>query len=116
MSAITKTQEPSAALFKRRVERWAVKIGVRPDRVYIQAMRNKWASCSTAGRIYFSTDILKQNSAFQDSVIAHELLHLLIPNHGALFTSFLNAYLPRSRQSSAKVRLPCSGASARNSI
>lgn len=107
MSATAKTQKPPAALFKQRVDRWAAKIGVKPDRVYIQAMRNKWASCSTAGRVYFSADILKQSPAFQDSVIAHELLHLLIPNHGALFKSFLNAFLPRSEVATSR-RLACS--------
>ena len=107
MNAPAKTQRPPAARFKRRVERWAAKIGVKPERISIQGMRNKWASCSTAGRVYFSTDILKQSPAFQDSVIAHELLHLLIPNHGALFKSFLNAYLPHPRAATSR-QLACS--------
>lgn len=106
MNAPARIQRPSAARFKRRVERWAAKIGVKPDRVYIQAMRNKWASCSTTGRVYFSADLLSEPAAFQDSVVAHELLHLLIPNHGALFKSFLNAYVPRARKA-ARRRLAC---------
>jgi predicted metal-dependent hydrolase len=93
--------------FKRRVEHWATKIGVRPKRIYVQAMRNKWASCSTAGRVYFSSALLSEPADFQNSVIAHELLHLLIPNHGALFKSFLNAYLPRTKNIAEK-RLACS--------
>ncbi|MBI4371434.1 MAG: M48 family metallopeptidase [Elusimicrobia bacterium] len=94
-------------LFKQRVGRWATKIGVQPKRVYVQAMRNKWASCSTAGRVYFSADLLSQPVSFQDQVIAHELLHLLIPNHGALFKSFMNAYLPQSHATRAK-HIACS--------
>jgi len=31
---------------------------------------------------------------FQDYVIVHELLHLQVPNHGKLFKSLMNAYLP----------------------
>lgn len=88
---------PEAELLKRRVQHWAEKIGVRPKRIYVQAMRNKWASCSTAGRVYFSADLLKQNRNFQDTVIAHELLHLMVPNHGALFKSLLGAYVGRGR-------------------
>lgn len=87
--------------FRRRVNRWAAKIGVRPRRIYVQAMRKKWASCSTAGTVYFSKDLLLEPAAFQDRVIAHELLHLVIPNHGALFNSFMDAYLPET-----KLRLP----------
>ena len=107
MNPSTKAGAVPAARFKRRVERWAAKIGVRPERVYVQAMRNKWASCSTAGRVYFSADLLGQPTDFQESVIAHELLHLMIPNHGALFKSFLDAYVPRGGKA-AGGRLPCS--------
>lgn len=95
-------------LFKRRVNRWAAKIGVQPKRVYVQAMRNKWASCSTAGRVYFSADLLSEPAAFQDRVIAHELLHLIVPNHGALFKSFMDAYLPNSYRGSPRGTVSCS--------
>ena len=52
------------------------------------------ASCSTAGRVSFSSDLLTEDLAFQDLVIVHELLHLQVPNHGRLFQSLLRAYLP----------------------
>lgn len=97
MTRTAKTKPVPTPLFKQRVDRWAAKIGVQPKRIYVQAMRNKWASCSTAGRVYFSADLLSEPVSFQDRVIAHELLHLLIPNHGALFKSFMNAYLPQGR-------------------
>ena len=57
-------------------------------------MTRKWASCSTSGRIYLSKDLLRESRAFREIVIAHELLHLYIPNHGKLFKSLMNAYLP----------------------
>lgn len=83
--------------FKRRVTRWAEKIGIQPERVYLQGMRNKWASCSTAGRLYFSEDLLARPGRFQDRVIVHELLHLIVPNHGALFKSLYLAHLPPNK-------------------
>jgi len=57
-------------------------------------MRRKWASCSTAGTVTFSSDLLRESADFQDVVIVHELLHLLVPNHGRVFRSLMNAYLP----------------------
>ncbi len=96
---MTKTvcaKSKSISFFKRRVNRWAAKIGVKPERVYVQAMRNKWASCSSGGRVYFSASLLSKPVSFQDEVIAHELLHLLIPNHGALFKSFLDAFIHKN--------------------
>ena len=79
---------------KADVERWAGVLGVRPVRVRVQRMTQKWASCSTAGRVCLSSDLLREERAFRDVVIVHELLHLMVPNHGKLFQSLLRSYLP----------------------
>jgi predicted metal-dependent hydrolase len=84
----------AARAFKERVCAWAVKVRVNPNQVRLQAMKRKWASCSTEGRVTFSLDLLEEASSFQDYVIVHELIHLKVPNHGKLFTSLLSAYLP----------------------
>ena len=57
-------------------------------------MTTKWASCSSAGRLCFSRDLLREDGAFQEAVIVHELLHLRVPNHGKLFKSLMTAYVP----------------------
>ena len=76
------------------IEGWAAKIGVKPEAVYVQRMRRKWASCSAAGRLYFASDLAGEPRPFREVVIVHELLHLRIQNHGKLFKSFLNAFVP----------------------
>lgn len=83
------------AAFKGNVQWWASIIGAQPERVQIQRMTKKWASCSTSGQICFSADLLREDSAFQEVVIVHELLHLRVPNHGKLFKSLMHAYLPQ---------------------
>ena len=80
--------------FKSEVARWAVIIKVKPAQIRIQRMTKKWASCSSKGRVCFSADLLQEPRMFQDYVIVHELLHLQVPNHGKLFKSLMNAYLP----------------------
>jgi hypothetical protein len=82
------------AAFKAEVHKWALKIGVQPKRVQVQSMRKKWASCSRAGRLCFSKDLFEEDAAFRVVVIVHELLHLQVPNHGKLFKSLMNAYVP----------------------
>src|SRR5579884_636815 len=79
---------------REEIERWAAKIGVQPRRVQIQRMTTKWASCSTTGRLCFSTELLDESQKFRDVVIVHELLHLMVRNHGRLFKSLLTAYVP----------------------
>ena len=80
--------------FKSEVVRWTAIMKVKPAQIRIQRMTKKWASCSSKGRVCFSTDLLLESGAFQKYVIVHELLHLQVPNHGKLFKSMMNAYLP----------------------
>lgn len=76
-----------------RVIYWAGVLRVKPSQIRIQAMTRKWGSCSSSGCVTFSFDLVKRPIAFQDFVIAHELLHLRIRNHGKLFRSTLSAVL-----------------------
>jgi len=80
--------------FRARVQAWAEKIGVQPAEIHLRAMRRKWASCSSRGRLTFDTNLLACERGFGDFVIVHELLHLRVSNHGRLFKSLLSAYVP----------------------
>jgi predicted metal-dependent hydrolase len=82
---------------KHRVARWAIRLKVRPRLVRIQHMTRKWGSCSAAGTITLAADLNKKETGFQDFVIAHELLHLRVPNHGRLFKALMTAHVPNWR-------------------
>lgn len=91
---------------RRRTLAWAVRLRVNPRVIRIQAMRRKWGSCSAAGTITLSRDLLDEDPRFQDYVIAHELLHLRFPRHGRLFKALMAAHLPRWRSSGASAKRP----------
>ena len=57
-------------------------------------MTRKWGSCSTLGTVTLAADLADQHPGFQDFVIAHELLHLRVPNHGRLFKALMTAHVP----------------------
>src|SRR4029450_6769888 len=80
-------------LFKAEVQSWASRIGVQVRELHVRPMKGKWGSCSTAGPVSFSTDLLTQSPAFRAEVIVHELLHLKVPNHGRVFNALLKTYL-----------------------
>jgi predicted metal-dependent hydrolase len=99
----------SAKEFKEFARAWAEKIQVKPARIQVQRMTQKWASCSAGGVVTFSTDLLIEDRSFGEAVMVHELIHLKVPNHGPVFRSLLKAYLsdaavqaiePESRQRS----------------
>jgi len=83
-----------SAELKGHARAWAQRIGVKPSRIQVQAMKTKWASCSTSDAISLSTDLLLERRAFGEAVIVHELLHLKVRNHGPVFRSLLRAFLP----------------------
>jgi predicted metal-dependent hydrolase len=80
------------AAFRAEISAWAERMKVRPKEVHIRPMTRKWGSCSTAGRVSFSLDLLAEPYKIRKEVIVHELLHLKVPNHGRLFMALLKAY------------------------
>lgn len=73
---------------------WATKIGVQLRQVSVRDMSTKWASMSTAGRLTLNRELATMPKYLGEFVIVHELVHLLAPNHGKVFASFMSAYLP----------------------
>lgn len=86
-----------AQVFKTEVLRWAKRIGVEPREIRLRLMKNKWASCSSNGRLTFNSEILSQPATFRSEAVVHELLHLKVPNHGKLFKNLMRTYLAISK-------------------
>lgn len=86
--------EESRRSIRSRVDCWVHKLGVRPRIVRVQRMTRKWGSCSTSGIVTLAVDLADQEQGFQDFVIAHELLHLRVPNHGKLFKAMMTVHVP----------------------
>lgn len=95
--AESSTEPITVDIFKQEVRAWAVRIGVEPAEMHVRPMKQKWASCSSRGRVTFDVALLAQPAAFRDEVIVHELLHLKVPNHGPLFQSLTRAHLGEAR-------------------
>ena len=78
---------------KRAYSQWAEKLGIKVHALAVRPMRNKWASCSTAGNLNFNDELLALDREVADYVIVHELLHFFVPNHGKLWKSLMRAHL-----------------------
>lgn len=97
-----------AEVFKAEVRAWAQRLEAVPAEIHLVGMTRKWASCSPRGRVTFDTGLLCQPEEFRREVIVHELLHLRLPNHGALFRALLQAHLSASEdaRSSGLIQKP----------
>ena len=101
--------------FKNRVVEWAEKLGVKTHFLALRPMRNKWASCSTAGNLNFNDELLKMDRKIGDYVIVHELLHFSVPNHGKLWKSLMRAHLGDYTASEAALKAWAAAESASSS-
>ncbi len=76
------------------VREWATRLSVKVPRIHLRPMTSKWASLSAGRRLTLNTDLLSLPPDLGEFVIVHELVHLLAPNHGKVFKSFMYAYMP----------------------
>ena len=90
---------------KVSVKRWADRIGVDVPAIHLRTMSKKWASISTNGRLTLNTELLNLPETLTEFVIVHELVHLLVPNHGKLFKGYMSAYLPDWEQRQKRLKL-----------
>lgn len=75
--------------------RWQPDLGVRAERIFVQRMRTRWGSCNPKARtIRLNTDLAKKPHECLEYILVHELIHLLVPNHGAGFIDLMNRHLP----------------------
>jgi len=62
--------------------------------ITLKLLSHRWGSTTRAGRIAFNVDVIKLPPACLDYVIAHELVHLKIPNHSPAYWRMLGRVMP----------------------
>jgi predicted metal-dependent hydrolase len=78
------------------LDRWAILVGARPERIHIQRMKTKWGSCNPdKGSIRLNTELAKKPPECLDYILLHELVHLREPTHGAGFIQTMNRLMPQ---------------------
>ena len=66
-------------------------------RVHIRDQESCWGSCSDAGALSFNWRLVMAPPPVLDAIVAHELVHLRVPDHSERFWSALDARMPRHR-------------------
>lgn len=78
-------------------------VGIPYPQVTIRAMRTRWGSCSSKGRITLNVKLVKVPKSYIDYVIFHELCHLVEPNHSPRYYELLDRVLPDWRERREKL-------------
>lgn len=93
------------------VEKWCGKLGEAPVSFHVQRMKTMWGSCNTEKRLLlFNSDLARVPEACIEYIVVHELTHLRVRAHNALFGRLMDERLPdwpdRKRRLNEFVALP----------
>ena len=78
-----------------RVSRFASSLGVKFKNARIVDNKYRWGSCTVKDSVNFNWRLIKAPAFVIDYVIAHELAHLIEPNHTDRFWNVVRAQVPR---------------------
>ena len=90
--------EQARAYIPQRVAYYADLLGVRPGRITIRHQKTRWGSCSAKGNLSFNCLLLLTPAEVIDSVVVHEVCHLLEMNHSARFYEHVLSVFPEYRK------------------
>jgi predicted metal-dependent hydrolase len=74
---------------------WSAKLGVAAPTWGVKKMKTKWGSCSTRSqRIWLNLELVKKPAHCLEYVLAHEIAHLLVRDHGERFAALMDRVMP----------------------
>lgn len=90
--------------FQARVAHFADQIGVKYRRITIKGQKSRWGSCSRAKNLNFNWRLALAPLRVSDSVIIHELSHLIHLDHSARFYRLVEEHCPGHEKYSQYLR------------
>ena len=79
---------------EQRVSHFAPLVGAWPKKIDVKTYRARWGSCNHRGEVQFNWKLMMAPRAVVDSVVVHELCHLLHMHHGPEFWAQVKRVLP----------------------
>ncbi|MBP2627380.1 MAG: hypothetical protein H6Q68_2091 [Firmicutes bacterium] len=86
--------ESASNILSAKTSLWAAKINVQPQRITIKEQKTRWGSCSSKGNLNYNWRIVMAPPEVIDYLVIHELCHLRVPNHSALFWQVVGKFSP----------------------
>ena len=92
-------------LLPEMFEKWQKKMGVSVAKVSIKDTRSQWGSCNVKSHnISISIWLGAFSEECIESVVVHELVHLLEKGHNVKFYGYMDQYYPNWRACKAKLK------------
>lgn len=83
---------------------WEQRLNVRLKGYYLRRMKTRWGTCNYRTKhIRLNTELVTKRSHLFEYVLVHEMVHLIVPNHGARFVALMNEHYPAWREARAEL-------------
>ena len=79
---------------EKRVENLASKTGIKPSKIVVKSLKNRWGSATEKGVVTLNSNLLKAPKVVIDYIIIHELCHLKIKNHSQRYRNLVRKFMP----------------------
>lgn len=78
------------------IAKWQPRLGVEPERLFVQKMKTRWGSCNAKRRtIRLNTELAKKPRPCLEYIVVHELIHLIEPTHNERFRTLMDKFMPK---------------------
>jgi predicted metal-dependent hydrolase len=91
-------QKRTNKYFLKKLTNIAKFVDVKPKRIVIKNLKNRWGSINKNNTINLNVNLLKAPEDIIDYVIIHELCHLNIKGHSYHFWDYLKQIVPDYKQ------------------
>jgi predicted metal-dependent hydrolase len=91
--------------FQEKVKQYSKIIDVKPSRIVIKNLKNRWGSVTKNKTINLNVNLIKAPEDIIDYVIIHELCHFKIKGHSYQFWNYLKQFAPDYTQKVKWLRL-----------
>lgn len=97
-------KEELQKVIEKYIKIWAPRMGVNPSSFNIRILKSRWGSCNVAtGELTFALDLITKPEECIESVVVHELNHLLETGHTPRFHALMARWLPDYKERTKKL-------------
>lgn len=88
-------QDELISFLKPLLPKYEEQMGVYTPSITVRRMKTRWGSCTrSSGRIRINTALAECPPKCAETVLVHELCHLLVSNHGPRFQALMDIHCP----------------------
>lgn len=92
---IRKTKPLTDKFLENRTRKLASKIGVKPSKIVIKKLKDRWGSSTKNGVINLNSALKNAPHNVADYIIVHELCHLIVREHSRRYWMLVHKLMPR---------------------